>query len=141
MEPTYDTYKNYPRIDSGLTTTTGSGTGGMVGGDYTYQGPATYSRKQPRVEEEVVDETVEEWEEEREDGTKVVVRKRTKRTKTTTTRDLAEAGAGGDGWTTNDFHITHTPGVGGSDTHLIRDLMNDQPYDLDTYSNKPFTTE
>jgi hypothetical protein len=93
------------------------------------------------VEEEVVDETVEEWEEEREDGTKVVVRKRTKRTKTTTTRDLAEAGAGGDGWTTNDFHITHTPGVGGSDTHLIRDLMNDQPYDLDTYSNKPFTTE
>ena len=59
-------------------------------GDYSVVGSTSYSRKKPKVEEEVVDETVEEWEEEREDGTKVIVRKRTKRTKTTTTRDLYE---------------------------------------------------
>lgn len=73
-------YKNYGSHTHGTTT----------GNDYTYQGQASYARKKPKVEEEVVDETVEEWEEEREDGTKVIVRKRTKRTKTTTTRDLYE---------------------------------------------------
>ena len=116
---------------------------------FDYVGNPTYARKQPQVEEEVIDETVEEWEEEREDGTKVVVRKRTKRTKTTKTRELYEPSQYT--WTSGSSSGSHTHGYS-SDINTnriakgINTLMNTTiseeeiqklVNELDSYSNKP----